>query len=58
MGISHPKTSLKCGAILLNITGGITGVITPKDKTKPMPKTPLLEKKAVRMINNLIKLGL
>ena len=57
MGISHPKTSLKCGAILLNITGGISGVITPKEKTKPMPKT-LLEKKAVRMINNVIKLGL
>ena len=35
---------LKCQASLLKITDIISGVVTPKDKTKPMP-SPLAGKK-------------
>ena len=49
---------LKCQASLLKITYIISGVVTPKDKTKPMP-SPLAgkKKKTIRMINNHIELG-
>ena len=32
-GMPHPKTRLKCQAPLLKMTGVISGVVTPKEKT-------------------------
>ena len=42
MGMSHPKTRQTCQAPLLKITGIMSGVVTPKDKTKSM-SSPLAE---------------
>ena len=55
--MSLPKKIRKCQAPLLKITGVISGTVTPKDKTKAVP-SPLAEKKAIKMRNNLIELGL
>ena len=41
--MSHPKTRQTCQDPLLKITGVISGVVSPKDKTKAMP-SPLAKR--------------
>ena len=58
MGMSYPKVRMKCQTPLLKITGVITpkkGLLHPKTRQKQC-QAPLLERK-IKMINNLIKLG-
>ena len=55
--MSHPKIRQKCQAPLLKITGVISGVGTPKDKTKAMSSPLTSKKRATRMITILLNWG-